>query len=123
MSDLEVHALTVSLFQSNCFFLGKAGQREVIVVDPGDNAGEILAAIKRENRQPVLYLLTHGHVDHVYALSEVVSALPAPVAMHPADAAWAFTDRAAFPPYYGPPAPPPQGITRDLADGQVWTDV
>lgn len=122
MAGLRIDVLVVSLFQSNCLLVGREGSGEVIVVDPGDDADSIVEALARRDAVPVLYLLTHGHVDHVNALAAMVRAHPAPVALHPADAAWAFTPRAAFPPYYGPPEPPPGGIARDLADGQTWTD-
>ena len=67
------------------------------------------------------YLITHGHMDHVSALAPLCAALPAPVAMHPRDAAWAFTADNQMPPFYPVPAQPP-AIERPLADGQTWVD-
>ncbi len=119
---LIIETLVVSLFQSNCFILHREGEAEALVIDPGDNAPDILALLERKHLNVAAYLLTHGHVDHVYALAEMVEARPAPVAMHPDDAKWAFTERAAFPPYYGAPQAPPR-IDRELADGQTWTDI
>lgn len=119
---LHIESLTVSLFQSNCFIVHCEGGAEALVIDPGDNAPEILARLDEKGLTVAAYLLTHGHVDHVYALADMVAARPAPVALHPADAAWAFTERAAFPPYYGAPKAPPR-IDRELADGQTWTDL
>lgn len=117
-----VDTLVVSLFQSNCFIVRLPDAGTALVVDPGDNAGEIVAHLEHHRCSVAAYLLTHGHVDHVTALADVVDAFPAPVAMHPLDAQWAFSDRAAFPPYYGPPRAPPR-IDRELADGQQWTDM
>jgi len=119
---IHVDSLVVSLFESNCFILHKDDDTDVIVIDPGDDAPDIIAHLRTNQLVPALYLLTHGHVDHVSGLAEMVSAFPAPVALHPKDAAWAFSDRAAFPPYYDKPKAPPR-IDRSLADNQEWTDI
>lgn len=118
---VQVDTLVVSLFESNCHIVHRTGRTEALVVDPGDNAPDILDFLDRAGLAVSAYLLTHGHVDHVSALADLVDARPAPVAMHPKDAAWAFLPRAAMPPYYGPPRKP-SSIDRALADGQTWTD-
>lgn len=105
---VDVETLTVGLFASNCFFLSPAGSNEVVVVDPGDDAARILETLARLRRRVAMYLVTHGHVDHVSALAEVALAHPAPIAMHPADASWAFTPRNSMPPYYPTPVAPPR---------------
>jgi len=118
---LHVDSLVVSLFQSNCFLVRRENRRETLVIDPGDDAPDILRALDEHGLTVAAYLLTHGHVDHVTGLAAMVAARPAPVALHPRDAGWAFTERAAFPPYYPAPTAPPT-IDRSLADGQEWTD-
>jgi glyoxylase-like metal-dependent hydrolase (beta-lactamase superfamily II) len=119
---VDVETLVVSLFESNCFIVRHDDRTGVLVVDPGDNAPEIIDHLKRSRLTVDAYLLTHGHVDHVNGLAEMVASLPAPVAMHPRDAKWAFTRRAAMPPYYDAPKPPPS-IDRALAGGQKWSDI
>lgn len=119
---LHIDTLVVSLFQSNCFIVRRPESAEAIVIDPGDNAADIRACLDEQGLTVKAYLLTHGHVDHVFALAEMVAVRPAPVALHPDDARWAFTERAAIPPYYGTPQAPPT-IDRQLADGQIWTDL
>ncbi len=118
---LDVSSLVVSLFASNCFIVRRPGAEQALVIDPGDNADDILARLAALRVEVAAYLLTHGHVDHVSALAAMVRARPAPVAMHPADARWAFTEVAAFPPWYEAPEAPP-AIERSFAEGQTWTD-
>jgi hydroxyacylglutathione hydrolase len=118
---VHVDTLVVSLFESNCHIVRLEGETAALVVDPGDHASDIIDFINQHGLHIAAYLLTHGHVDHVSALADMVAALPAPVAMHPRDARWAFTRRGAMPPYYGPPKAPP-AIDRALAEGQQWTD-
>ncbi|HMP90334.1 MAG TPA: MBL fold metallo-hydrolase [Kiritimatiellia bacterium] len=119
---IDVETLVVSLFESNCFIVYNGDLPDVLVIDPGDNASDIISHLKSKQLVPAAYLITHGHVDHVTGLAEMVASMPAPVAMHPKDAAWAFTDRAAFPPYYDKPTAPPK-IERTLAENQEWTDI
>jgi hydroxyacylglutathione hydrolase len=54
------------------------------IVDPGAEAGKILALTKGTRVDKIL--ITHGHFDHVEALEEVKNATGAPVYMHPAEA-------------------------------------
>ncbi|HMO50600.1 MAG TPA: MBL fold metallo-hydrolase [Kiritimatiellia bacterium] len=119
---VHIETLVVSLFDSNCFVIRHEDQDKALVVDPGDDAPQIIEYLRTNGLTVAAHLITHGHVDHVSALADLVAAFPAPVAMHPADARWAFTERAAFPPYYDAPRAPPR-IERELAEGQEWTDI
>ena len=56
---------------------------EVIVVDPGDDATEVLAAVG--DREVLAVICTHGHAAHTAAAVEVAARDEAPVALHPAD--------------------------------------
>jgi glyoxylase-like metal-dependent hydrolase (beta-lactamase superfamily II) len=56
---------------------------EVIVVDPGREAGLVLAAVG--DREVVAVICTHGHAGHVAAAVDVAARDEAPVAMHPKD--------------------------------------
>jgi len=119
---IQVDALVVSLFESNCFITRQDQGNEVLVIDPGDNAPEIIDYLRERRLAVAAYLITHGHVDHVSGLAGLYEAMPAPVAMHPLDSRWAFSDLAAMPPYYDAPKAPPV-IERILAEGQEWTDI
>ncbi len=56
---------------------------EVIVVDPGRDAGLVLAAVG--DREVLAVICTHGHPGHTAAALEVAAGDEAPVALHPAD--------------------------------------
>ena len=119
---VEIESLEVGPFSSNCHLLCPAGSARVLLIDPGDDADRILALLNRRGWSVERYLLTHGHMDHVSALAELINAHPAPVALHPLDAAWAFTAANTMPPYY-PDPPRAAPIERHWADGQQWTDL
>lgn len=118
---MRVLEIPVGPFESNCFFVSTAGG--CLVIDPGDDAERLISLLREEKLTPSLYLLTHGHMDHVFALADLVKAFPAPVGMHPVDAGWAFTDVNIMPPYYETAPVAPASIARNLADGQVWEDI
>lgn len=56
---------------------------EVVVVDPGKDAGAILAAVG--DREILAVICTHGHEAHVAAAPEVAARDEAPVALHRKD--------------------------------------
>jgi glyoxylase-like metal-dependent hydrolase (beta-lactamase superfamily II) len=56
---------------------------EVVVVDPGEDAGAVLAAVG--DREILAVICTHGHEAHVAAAPEVASRDEAPVALHVKD--------------------------------------
>lgn len=60
---------------------------EIIVIDPGTDAGVVLAAAG--DREIIAVICTHGHPDHVAAALEVAERDEAPIALHSADrVAW-----------------------------------
>jgi glyoxylase-like metal-dependent hydrolase (beta-lactamase superfamily II) len=116
-----VISLSVGVFASNCHILPCPEAPYALVFDPGDEAERIADTLKEHHLQPAVYLLTHGHMDHVSGLAALEQLLPAPIALHPLDARWAFTEVNAMPPYYDTPRAP-RAITRELREGQEWTD-
>jgi hydroxyacylglutathione hydrolase len=118
---MNVQILTLGPVGTNCFIVWNRDGGNALVIDPSSEATVILDFLDRHRLRVTAYLLTHGHVDHLSALSEAHRARPAPVAMHPEDQRWAFLPINQLPPFYPPPPPPPP-IERALAEGQTWTD-
>jgi glyoxylase-like metal-dependent hydrolase (beta-lactamase superfamily II) len=56
---------------------------EVIVIDPGTDAGAVLAAVG--DREVLAVICTHGHAAHLAAAAAVAARDGAPVALHPRD--------------------------------------
>lgn len=117
---MQVETIPVGFLEVNSYVVRGNGQ-EALVVDPGDDAERILAFLRKHQLSVAAYLITHGHADHVSALAEVHRAYPAPVAMHPDDARWAFGEMNQLPPFYSAPSRP-AGLERDALDGREWTD-
>ncbi len=77
---LEVRA--VEPFFKNGYVLGCERTREGIVIDPGDEVGELLGAVERHSLSIKYILLTHAHLDHITGVARAKQALGAPVGLH-----------------------------------------
>ncbi|HEY7988633.1 MAG TPA: MBL fold metallo-hydrolase [Lapillicoccus sp.] len=59
-------------FATNCYILATGPGQECLVVDPGIGVEDRVAEVCREKGlRPAAVLLTHGHLDHVYAVTPV----------------------------------------------------
>ncbi|MES2306184.1 MAG: MBL fold metallo-hydrolase [Gemmatimonadota bacterium] len=88
MSGPEVLGIPNGSFAQNCWLVWDAATREAVVVDPGEEAGRILAAVRHRNLVVRQIWLTHAHIDHIQGVDHVRSATGAQVWLHPADRRW-----------------------------------
>jgi hydroxyacylglutathione hydrolase len=73
-------------FQANCFVLAPEAGGPCVVVDPGEGSEQPLDELLRQHRlDPVAVLLTHGHVDHIFAVTPVCDGNDIPAWIHPDD--------------------------------------
>jgi hydroxyacylglutathione hydrolase len=72
----------VEPFFKNGFVLGCEETREGVIVDPGDEAGALLAAAAQHQLTIVHILLTHAHLDHITGVAAAKRAVNAPVWLH-----------------------------------------
>jgi len=77
---LETRA--VAPFFKNGFVVGCDQTREAVIIDPGDEAGELVALVAQHRLTVMQILLTHAHFDHVSGVSQVRRAFPVPVHLH-----------------------------------------
>jgi glyoxylase-like metal-dependent hydrolase (beta-lactamase superfamily II) len=82
--SLQIDKLIVGAFDNNCYIVTCRTTGESVVVDAPAEATKILKGL--EGTQPRFILITHTHMDHLGALSELKSKLGIPVAVHPLDA-------------------------------------
>jgi glyoxylase-like metal-dependent hydrolase (beta-lactamase superfamily II) len=69
-------------FFKNGFVVGCEETREAVVIDPGDEVGELLAAVALHRLDVRYILLTHAHLDHVTGVAAAKQALGVPVGLH-----------------------------------------
>jgi glyoxylase-like metal-dependent hydrolase (beta-lactamase superfamily II) len=74
---MDVQMLTVGPVQENAFLVSEGDH--AVIVDPGEEAPKLLAAIESRGLALDAILLTHTHFDHVGAVAPVAKATGAPV--------------------------------------------
>jgi glyoxylase-like metal-dependent hydrolase (beta-lactamase superfamily II) len=82
---IKVHMLPLGMLQTNCFIVADDETLEAIVIDPADQASQILQLIESENYVVKEVLATHGHFDHVLAARPLCEATNAPFRIHKRD--------------------------------------
>jgi glyoxylase-like metal-dependent hydrolase (beta-lactamase superfamily II) len=74
-SKLKIEPLIVGPLFSNCYIVWDEDVKEGVVIDPGDDPGDILDAIKKLKIKIKYILATHGHFDHVGAVAPLLKEL------------------------------------------------
>jgi len=78
MQEKKIYHITVGNFAANCWIypldnVPKNGQPDGLtpcaVIDPGDEGGRIIAFLDQHKLFPFYIILTHGHFDHIGAVS------------------------------------------------------
>jgi hydroxyacylglutathione hydrolase len=80
---LEIRA--AAPFFKNGFVVGCEDTREGILIDPGDEIVDLLAAVEAHSLAIRYILLTHAHIDHITGVGAAKRALGAPTGLHRAD--------------------------------------
>ena len=115
---MRLRTLTVGPVSCTCAIVACAQTGEAAVIDPGGDAGEIMAEVAAMGVTVKLVLHTHGHFDHIMGTQEVVAATGAEVLLHRNDRelyenlpaqGWTFGFRTGRPP----------AVTRWLAGGET----
>ena len=71
-----VERVVVGPYQTNCYILGEEKTDSCWIIDPGNDAQEIIHCIEKHHVHPVAVLLTHTHWDHITALPQIVAQYP-----------------------------------------------
>ena len=85
MAEIKIQNLVLGMVATNCYFLQNTGTKEMILVDPADDADVIIQKTEALGGRPVAVLLTHGHYDHMLAADEVRRHWQIPVYVHEKD--------------------------------------
>lgn len=95
MTDRFVLGVPLGRWQTNCYLVGDRALGTGVVVDPGEHAGTAVPALLEQTGvRCEAILLTHGHLDHLWAVPELARTLGVPVHLHPDDR-WLWDDPAA----------------------------
>lgn len=71
MSSIKCDFRVVGPVQTNCYFAYNVDTLGCVIVDPGDESDKIIKYIENKQLKPEAILLTHGHFDHIGAVSDL----------------------------------------------------
>ncbi|MBR5906661.1 MAG: MBL fold metallo-hydrolase [Bacteroidales bacterium] len=83
---MEIKVFTVNMLQENTYVVHGEGD-SCVVIDPGflDPEESMKVISYLSGLKPAAVLLTHGHMDHIYGVTELHSRFGVPVYMSPED--------------------------------------
>jgi len=83
---LIIKHLEVGPLMVNCYILGCESTREAVVIDPGDDADQIMSIIENSGLKLKYIINTHGHFDHAGGNNQLKTASGAELIIHELDA-------------------------------------
>lgn len=82
---MKILGFPVGPLQANAYIAICEDTLKCALVDPGEEAELLLAAVAEENATVESILLTHAHLDHIGGVAEAKRETGVPVYLHPAD--------------------------------------
>ena len=64
-APIVVHIIVSQPFMENTLVVSLENRSDCVVVDPGLEPGKIVRYLEQAGLDPVMFLLTHGHSDHI----------------------------------------------------------
>lgn len=124
--DPVIDGFALGAWQTNCWLIGDRDAGTCVIVDPGQTGESVVAPkLLALGLRCEAILLTHAHLDHLWAAPHLARTLDVPVHLHPDDR-WIWDDPGAglgMPPgglaaQFGIEWDPPTERLVDLRDGQ-----
>jgi len=82
-----IEILKVGQLAANCYLFYDSETKESFIIDPGDDTEYIINKLSDLSLNPKAILATHGHFDHILAVTELKLAYNIPFYAHRGDAA------------------------------------
>ena len=70
---LNIHALTLGAYGTNCYIVHDSASKACCVIDPGYTPEKVLSEVNALGLTVEAILLTHGHFDHVGGVKEIAA--------------------------------------------------
>ncbi len=108
----------VGPFQCNCTILGDEESGEAIVIDPGEQADDILKRLEGLGLKPRYLLHTHAHLDHVTGARKIKEATGAEILLHKGDQ-WLYENLAMQAALFGFQVQEPLPVDKYVKEGDT----
>lgn len=113
--------LVVGALQCNCYIVGDSDTKEAIVIDPGDQPDDILAAAERHGLKLVAAVATHAHFDHVLGAEAIRAKTGIPFYLHVDDIPMLQSMQQRGLQFLGIELPPPPEVDVNYSEGDELT--
>ena len=80
-----IEAIPAGIYDANCYILVEENTKECGIIDPGGDSERLISQIDKLNAKPKFILLTHGHMDHVGGVIDLVKKYNIPFYISKAD--------------------------------------
>lgn len=113
---LQIERLIVGQMSTNCYLLSDPNSREILIIDPGDDADYIERIIADKGFKVTAIMSTHGHFDHCLSVYELKLAYNVPFFLHSKDRFLLSGMRKSAKKYIGVDTDPPPVVEKYLKD-------
>jgi len=86
VSDLVIVGMPLGSWQTNCYVVGDRAAGTCVIIDPGQTGEErVPDLVDRLGLTPEAILLSHAHIDHLWAAPALAERFDVEVHLHPED--------------------------------------
>jgi glyoxylase-like metal-dependent hydrolase (beta-lactamase superfamily II) len=85
IADMLIRTAAAPPFLKNGYVVSCQETRQGVVIDPGDEAGELISAVKADGVTVKAILLTHAHLDHITGVAHTKRTFGVDVWLHKDD--------------------------------------
>lgn len=71
MGNIKIEKMVLGMVQTNTWFVSHEDTKELLLIDPADDAGQIIRKVEADALKLQAILLTHGHFDHIGAVDDL----------------------------------------------------
>ena len=103
----------------NCYVVGDATTKQAIVIDPGGDAAELIAALAELELEVTAIVATHAHFDHLIAAEAVRAHTGAPFYLHSDDRPLLDWMQESGRMFLGIDVGPPPEVDTDVEEGDL----
>ena len=83
---MQIKQFVTGMFETNCYLVTGREAGACVLIDPADNAEQLIGYLDQKHLVPKAVLLTHGHYDHYLAVPGLQNRRPGlSVYCHPLD--------------------------------------
>lgn len=84
------------MYEENCYLVMDEDTKELAIIDPGGQAIMLAEKIRQLNAKPKFVLLTHGHMDHVDGVVDLINEFNIPFYINEAEEKYMENDNYVF---------------------------